>query len=98
MLESQFQSKLKKLLKKRFPDCVVIKNDANCIQGIPDLSVFYKNKWAMLECKKSALAHHQPNQDYYVERFDKMSFSRFVYPENLDDVLDELDIFFRGGD
>lgn len=91
MRESGFQARLIRTLKDRFPGCVVLKNDANYIQGIPDLTVFYKNKWAMLECKKSENESHQPNQDYYVERMDDMSFARFIFPENEEEVLNELE-------
>lgn len=91
MRESGFQARLIRTLKERFPGCVVLKNDANYIQGIPDLTVFYKNKWAMLECKRSENENHQPNQDYYVERMDKMSFARFIFPENMEEVLDDLE-------
>ena len=66
MKESKFQSKLIKELKIEFPGCIVLKNDANYIQGIPDLLILYKNYWAALECKKSEKASHQPNQDYYI--------------------------------
>lgn len=91
MRESGFQARLIRTLKDRFPGCVVLKNDANYIQGIPDLTVFYKNKWAMLECKKSENESHQPNQDYYVERMDDMSFARFIFPENEEEVLHDLE-------
>ena len=94
MLENKFQANLIKELKKMFDGCIVMKNDATYIQGIPDLLVLYKNKWASLECKKSARAKKQPNQEYYVERMDEMSFSRFVCPENKDEVLDELCLYF----
>lgn len=90
MLESKFQAKLIKELKERFPGCVVLKNDPTYIQGIPDLLVLYKNMWCALEVKKSANAKHQPNQNYYVDKMDEMSFSRFIYPENKEDVLYEL--------
>ena len=90
MLESKFQSNLIKEIKAEFPGCVVLKNDSSYLQGIPDLSVFYKDKWAMLEVKKSANASHQPNQDYYVNKMNEMSYSKFVYPENKDEVLNEL--------
>lgn len=90
MLESKFQSNLIKKLKKMFPGCIVIKNDPGYLQGIPDLTVFYKDKWATLEVKKSAKAKHQPNQDYYVEKMRNMSFSAFIYPENEGEVLNEL--------
>lgn len=93
--ESKFQKGLIDDLKKRFPGCMVLKNDANYIQGIPDLMVLYKDHWAALECKKEENANHQPNQDYYVERMAEMSFARFVYPENKEDILNELQRSFE---
>lgn len=95
MLESRFQSKLIKELKKIFPGCIVTKNDPGHIQGIPDLTIFYKNKWATLECKKSADAPIRPNQKYYVDKMNKMSFSRFIYPENKEEVLHDLQRSFK---
>lgn len=95
MRESGFQARLIRTLKERFPGCVVLKNDANYIQGIPDLTIFYKNKWAMLECKRSENESHQPNQDYYVERMDGMSFARFIFPENMEEVLHDLERSFQ---
>lgn len=89
-LEREFQSNLIKELKKRFKGCFVTKLDSGHIQGIPDLLILYKNKWAILECKKSSKEVHQPNQDYYVDLFDSMSFSKFIYPENKEEVLNEL--------
>ena len=93
--ESAFQKGLINDLKKRFPGCMVLKNDPNYIQGIPDLLVLYEGRWAALECKKAKQASHQPNQDYYVERMNEMSFSRFVYPENKEIILDELQQSFE---
>lgn len=89
-LESEFQAKLIRDLKDMFPGCIVMKNDSSYIQGIPDLLILYKNKWAALECKKSASASKRPNQEYYVDIMDEMSFARFIYPENREDILDEL--------
>lgn len=93
--ESAFQKGLIDDLKKRFPGCMVLKNDPNYIQGIPDLLVLYEGRWAALECKKAKQASHQPNQDYYVGRMNEMSFSRFVYPENKETILDELQQSFQ---
>ena len=90
MRESKFQAKLIKDIKERLPDCIMLKSDPTYLQGIPDLTVFNNDKWATLEVKKSANATHQPNQDYYVEMMDRMSFSRFVYPENRDAVFSDL--------
>ena len=95
MLENKFQSNLIKELKKLFPGCIVLKNDSSYIQGIPDLLILYKDKWGSLEVKKSASAKHRPNQDYYVNKMDKMSFSRFIFPENKEEVLNELRKAFK---
>lgn len=89
-LERDFQSKLITELKAEFEGCMVMKLDSSYIQGVPDLLVLYNDKWAVLEVKRSSNAKHRPNQDYYVRRMNEMSFSRFIYPENQEEVLDEL--------
>jgi len=95
MTESMFQTKLIQELKSRFAGCVVMKNDSSYIQGIPDLIVLFKNKWAALECKRKRDSKKQPNQEYYVELMDGMSFSRFICPENKEEVLNELQQAFE---
>lgn len=94
-LESKFQKELMIEIQNRYPGCVILKNDPNYIQGFPDWTIFYKNKWAVLEAKRDKNARKQPNQDYYVNRLNDMSFSRFVYPENKDEVLRELEQVFK---
>ncbi len=94
-LERDFQAKLIEELEKRFKGCIVMKNDPNYIQGIPDLTVLYKDKWAFLECKKSSNAAKQANQPYYISYADKNSFGRFIYPENKEEVLNELQHAFE---
>lgn len=95
MLENKFQSELIKDIKKRFPGSIVMKADPTHIQGIPDLLILYKNRWAALECKKSISAPKQPNQEYYVEKMNQMSFSKFICPENKEEVLHELQQSFK---
>ena len=90
MLESVFQAKLIKELKEMFPGCIVMKNDSSYIQGIHDLLILYNNKWGSLEVKKSMSAAKQPNQEHYVGRMNEMSFSRFICPENKEEVLRDL--------
>ena len=90
MLENKFQAKLIKKLKEIFPGCIAMKNDSSYIQGIPDLLILFGSKWASLECKKSTNASKRPNQEYYVNRMNEMSFSRFICPENMKEVLDDL--------
>jgi hypothetical protein len=94
-LEKKFQKELIDEIKELYPGCVVIKNDPNYIQGFPDLTILHEDKWAVLECKKEEKASKQPNQPYYVEKLDKMSFSRFVYPENKEEVLNDLQKAFQ---
>lgn len=95
MNENKFQSMLIKKLKKMFIGCIVIKLDSSYIQGIPDLLILYKNKWATLECKKSEVSAVRPNQKYYVDLMNSMSFSRFICPENMEVVLNELQQSFK---
>lgn len=94
--ESKIQKDFIDEIKERFPGAIVLKNDSSYIQGIPDLLVLYNNHWAGLEVKDNAKAVHQPNQDYYVEQMDRMSFCRFIYPENKELVLDEMEKIFKG--
>ena len=90
LLESKFQAELKKEIKQRLPGCIVIKQDASYIQGIPDLLILHKDRWAALEVKAHAKAHRQPNQEYYVDKLDGMSYAAFIHPGNKEDVLDAL--------
>lgn len=93
--ENEFQAKLVKDLRARFPGSIVTKLDSSHIQGIPDLLILYKDRWATLECKRSAKEKRQANQDYYVDKMNSMSFSRIIYPENREEVLSELQQAFK---
>lgn len=92
--ESRFQGDLIKEVEERFPGAVILKNDPNYRQGIPDLTVLWEDRWATLEAKRSGNEPHRPNQDYYVNLMDQMSFSAFIYPENKEAILDELQYTF----
>ena len=94
MLENRFKTKLVKEIEDLFPGCIITHMDPNEIQGIPDLLILYKNKWAALEGKKNATASVRPNQSYYVDVMDDMSFASFIYPENKEEVLNELYLYF----
>lgn len=92
--ENKYQSELIKKITTLFPQSMVLKNDPNYIQGIPDLLVLCDERWAMLEVKASVEASHRPNQEYYIEKFEYMGFARFVYPENEEEVLRDLNQYF----
>ena len=89
-LESKFQKELMDEIRERYPGCVILKNDSGYIQGFPDWTILYKDKWAVIETKRCKSAPKQPNQEYYISQLNSMSFSRIVYPENKEEVLNEL--------
>lgn len=93
--ESSFQRSLVSELKDIFPNALILKNEGK--QGIPDLTIFEGDTWAMLECKRGLDAPHRPNQDYYIEKADSMSFARFISPENKEEVIDALQQALRAG-
>lgn len=95
MKESAFQNQLISELKKRFEGCIVLKNDASYIQGIPDLLVLYNDIWFALECKKNNRAHKQPNQEYYVKKMNDMSYAAFINPNNKEEILNDLEQAFK---
>ena len=95
-LESKFQKELIDEVKERYPGCIALKNDSSYMQGFPDWTILYKDKWAVLEVKKERGAHKQPNQEYYVNKLNEIGgFSRFVFPENKDEVLEDMDALFK---
>lgn len=90
MRENQYQTKLIRKLRTMFPGCIILKNDSGYAQGIPDLTVLYEDKWAVLEVKASRETSTRPNQDFYIERLSRMSFAAFIYPAIEEEVLDAL--------
>lgn len=97
MLENRFKSILVKDIKDRCPGSIILHINPNEIQGGPDLLILNNNKWAALEVKKSKESTKRPNQDYYVDTMNKMSYAAFVYPENKEEILNELQQTFRTG-
>ena len=90
ILERVFQARLIKRIHQEMPDAVVLKTDPNYIQGFPDLLILRGKNWVALECKVSKNAHHQPNQDIYVNKLNDMSYASFIFPENEEEVLNEV--------
>lgn len=92
ILESKFQSRLIKRIKAEFGEnnVIILKNDPDYIQGFPDLTVLGKKRYAVLECKRSKDASHQPNQDFYIAKANRLSYGKFIYPENEDEILNDL--------
>lgn len=95
MLESKYQARLIDKLEGMFPGCFILKNDSAYLQGVPDLLVLYRDRWAMLEVKASEDAPARPNQPYYVELLNSMSFAAFIYPSNETEILRGLQQAFE---
>lgn len=95
MRESKYQAHVISELRDLLPGCFILKNDSGYLQGIPDLLVLYGDRWAMLEVKLSIDSPFQPNQEYYLELLDEMSFAACIYPENEYEVLDALQRQFK---
>jgi hypothetical protein len=93
--ENQYQAKLIRKLERLFPGCVILKNDSAYQQGILDLTLLYRDKWASLEVKRSVGAGTRPNQDYFVRQLNEMSFAAYIYPENEEEVLIALQQAFE---
>jgi DNA-directed RNA polymerase specialized sigma54-like protein len=90
MSKDGFQAKLIRELRYRYPGCVILKNDANYLQGIPDILILWKDRWAALEVKEDASDNVEANQIYYVNLLNGMSFAAFIYPANRDEVIHDL--------
>lgn len=83
-----FKAHLVEKLERLFPGSVVFNLDPHYThQGIPDLLILHKGKWAMLETKAATNSKLQPNQEYWVDFYDALSFAAFIYPENEEEVL-----------
>lgn len=96
MVERDYQPKLKKRIEEMFPGCVIIKNDEQYLQGFPDLTVFFQDgRWAILECKKSLNEPYRPNQEYYLDYMNRLGFARMICPENMEEVLYDMEQAFH---
>lgn len=94
--ESYFQERLIDEIQERFPEAIIMKNDEQYIQGIPDLTILYGDTYAMLECKRDRHAARRPNQEYYIEHVNNMGgFAAFIYPENKEEILDAMEQSFQ---
>jgi hypothetical protein len=95
LTENEYQAQLIKKLEFRFPGCVILKNDSSYKQGILDLTILHKNRWAGLEVKRSEDSPLQPNQQYFIDALNKLSYAAVIYPENEAEVMNALQQAFE---
>lgn len=96
-LESDFKPQFHDRLEYLFPGCVLLKQDAELQQGIPDTLMLYKDMWAAFEVKRRqprSMRDFQPNQPWWLERLNSMSYAACVYPENVEEVIHDLELLF----
>jgi len=93
--ETMFQARVIRKIRKMFPECIILKNDPNYLQGVPDILILWGNRWAALEVKTGPMSEQQVNQDYYVSKMNEMSFAAFIWPGNEKEILDELQFALR---
>lgn len=97
MRENAYQAELIKRLRVRFPGCFILKNDSSYMQGVPDLLILWGDRWAILEVKAKPPVgpdDFEPNQEWYLDQLNQMSFATCIFPENEEEVLDALQSAF----
>lgn len=94
-LESDFKKDLVDELKRLFPGVVILKNNEQHKQGVPDMLILYGPHWAILEVKRSRKAPYRPNQEYYLDTWGEHGYTATIYPENKKEILYELELALR---
>ena len=94
MREAQYQARVINKLRTMFPQCIILKNDPSYLQGVPDILILYNDLWAMLEVKLIS-SSYEPNQGYYIELLNEMSFAAFINPGNEEEVFHALQLAFE---
>jgi hypothetical protein len=79
--ESAFQARVIRKLKRMFPGCEILKNDSGYRQGILDITILWCDFLGDAGIQGPEKAKHQPNQDYFVKKFNEMGFAAFIWPE-----------------
>lgn len=98
--EEVYQANLIRRLEHMFPGCVVVRLDPRFVdfyvegkrysQGVADILILFGSRWAMLEVKAAIDAPVQPNQPYFINMFDALSYAAFISPENEEEILYDL--------
>ena len=98
MLESEFRKAFLEEVQNRIDPLnkgfLFFLNASNAFRSFPDIVILGSHKWAALEFKKSKRASHQPNQEYYINKLNEIGYASFVYPENAEEILNDLEELF----
>lgn len=92
MAESNFQGKVVRWLRQKGCYVLVITAHPGIPDGCPDvIALCDGGGWIGLECKKDAKAKFQPLQKATIQKLNGMYYCRAVYPENWEEIKQELD-------
>ena len=96
MSEATFRTKWLNKFKKLSPDIFIEFADPKRKNGIPDVIIFYKKKYARLETKRSKNASKRLHQQYYIDYFNSQGiYAAFLTPENQEEVYNALRRYFK---
>lgn len=87
---SGFKTKFIRNLKVRFPNCVVLLTDPQYLQGVPDILMLLEDTWFAFEVKATKTSSRRPNQEWWIDILNRQSYASFVYPENEEEVIREV--------
>jgi len=89
--ESTLQTTVKKFLKSKGCEVLVIRPQPGIPDGWEDIMFLKEGFWGCIETKKSATAKYQPLQQERLKKHNEWSWARRVYPENWNEVKAELE-------
>ena len=93
VLEADFKKKFCTRLKKAVHPLAILqyKQDATTLSGFPDTIVILEGITIYIEFKRSKTAKFRPGQKEWIKKLNDNGHFAFVcYPENADDILEEI--------
>jgi Holliday junction resolvase len=90
-IESRLQSEIRKFLKSKGCDVLVIKPQPGIPDGWEDITFFKEGFYGMIEVKDSPTAKYQPLQKERIKKHNEWSWAKRVDPSNWQQIQVELE-------
>lgn len=90
--ESTLQTKIRKYLKSKGCDVMVIRPQPGIPDGWEDIMFIKEGFWGCLETKKDPTAPYQPLQEERIKKHNQWSWSKRVDPTDWESIKEELEI------
>ena len=97
-LESNYQKRLVKKIRKMFPMCYLFVKEAKAIRGIPDLILTVNGRFIGLEVKRcESESKHRTGrtvlQRHNINKINRAGgYACFIYPENEEEVIEAISL------